>query len=806
MKRDLLPWYLSTLIFQLEDNFGTNNAKQDPRWSVLETLASTSPVASSLVESSGWFELLSVVTGCSQFTKNRAAREGAARTMARLLHDPQVSTTTASLLQSIIPTALVTLLKNNGPEALLLAFDEDSESPELVWDASMRIELRQCISNFIEKLFNPKNQRIMQSTSFSLPAEFRLKYCKTENEISIGGVYLRLYLEDPSFPLHDYNGFLQALLVRWLEEMEQSTEQSFVTDCGRQSFERGTGPGAVELVTNSIICTCKIRPFLLEKLSSWGYTKHVVNFIMKAKTMTLIEMPLMSAFRVLLLLSSEIFNVEDLVTVVDAEGRNGVVDATMRSIDGNPLHPETTLMVEALKNVFRTALGDVESCATMERAINPVTDTAYMTYTMAPSPAPGTESVNKMKKSSSDHPLAMMFGDAAPSSSIKTSRAVRPNSKQPVRRQMHSSVSSRPSDHPQPRNTNRQLRSTFRADQVVHSNTPHGQLMPNTGFTSHLRPVQNSFTQVPRASITSNSHQGVQAHSNTLHETRLGSPISVQNSSTYQPQPSSQNLSSVHRNSFTNPNIASSQTLFRAQGSNLPRQNNGLHTALTHNSQATGVSHAVQSQPVTNSLLPSSSYLNSGADTRHLQKYTTRLKESPLTATAQPSSDTNVKANFHPSQYSNSVQYSPMGAPISTISQRSITAIPVNEHAVSAIQPQQQFHSPYAITSPAVNSLPVPTPTMIADDRIKTADGAPNSARGRKVLLDSALACGLPQFLINSILENPNINSIKDPSIAKAHAVELLHLMLKDPGYGMKFDLVLDAITTGNKYKPQTHK
>lgn len=805
MKRGLLPWYLSTLIFQLEDNF---NANQDPRWSVLETLASTSPVASSLVESSGWFELLSVLTGCSQFTKNRAAREGATRTIARLLHDPQVSTTTASLLQRFIPTALVTLLKNNGPEALVLAFDDDSETPELVWDTSMRIELRQCISTFIDKLFNPKSLRIMQSTSFSLPADFRLKYCKTENEMIVGGVYLRLYLEDPSFPLHDYNGFLQALLFRWLEEMEQSTEQHFVTDSGRKSSELGTGPGAVELVTNSIICTCKIRPFLLEKLSSWGYTKHVVNFIVKAKAMNLIEMPLLSSFRVLLLLSSELFNVEDLVTVVDAEGRNGVVDATMRAIDGNPLHPDSALMVEALRNVFHTALGDVESCATMERAINSVSDTAFMAYTMAPSPAPGTESVKKMKKSSSDHPLAMMFGDDAPSSPSspkKTSRAVRPNNRQPVRRQMHSSISSRPSDHPQQRNINRQLRSTFKADQVVHSNTPHGQPMPKTG-SSHPRPVQNSFTQVPRASITSHSHQGVQAPANALHETRLGSQLSVHNSSTYQPQPSPRNLAPVHGTSFTNPNpnIASNKTLSRTQGLALPRQHNGLHTTLTHSSQATGVSHTVPSQPAKNSILPSSSRLNSGANTHHL--HTTRLQESPLIATAQLSPDTNVAAHDHPSHYSTSVQYSPMGAPISTISERSVTTIPVDEHASSAIQPQHQFRPPYTITSAATNYLPVPTPTMIADDRMKTTDGAPNSARGRKVLLDSALACGLPQFLINSILENPNINSIKDPSTAKAHSVELLHLMLKDPGYGMQFELVIDAISTGNKYKPQPWK
>eukprot|EP00979_Chaetoceros_neogracilis_P013425 scaffold3826_cov273-Chaetoceros_neogracile.AAC.15 len=89
VKRGVIPWYLSRLIFHFEDHVNGTNLKEDPRWFILESLASSSPIALSLVESSGWIELLSVVSGCSQFSKVRATRLGAARVLAILLHDPQ---------------------------------------------------------------------------------------------------------------------------------------------------------------------------------------------------------------------------------------------------------------------------------------------------------------------------------------------------------------------------------------------------------------------------------------------------------------------------------------------------------------------------------------------------------------------------------------------------------------------------------------------------------------------------------------------------------------------------------------------
>jgi hypothetical protein len=59
-------------------------------WSLLESLSSSPSVALKLIESSAWLELLGILVGYSGFTKIWIARIGAAKTLSRLLWDPEM--------------------------------------------------------------------------------------------------------------------------------------------------------------------------------------------------------------------------------------------------------------------------------------------------------------------------------------------------------------------------------------------------------------------------------------------------------------------------------------------------------------------------------------------------------------------------------------------------------------------------------------------------------------------------------------------------------------------------------------------
>lgn len=60
-------------------------------WSVLEALSSSPSIATCLLSTSGWLELLGVLVGYSEFTRLWDARIGAAKTLSRLLWDPKMA-------------------------------------------------------------------------------------------------------------------------------------------------------------------------------------------------------------------------------------------------------------------------------------------------------------------------------------------------------------------------------------------------------------------------------------------------------------------------------------------------------------------------------------------------------------------------------------------------------------------------------------------------------------------------------------------------------------------------------------------
>ena len=65
--------------------------RQEHGWKILESLASSPSIARLLVKSSGWLQLIGILAGYEKFTKLWVDRKGAAKTLARLLWDPNTS-------------------------------------------------------------------------------------------------------------------------------------------------------------------------------------------------------------------------------------------------------------------------------------------------------------------------------------------------------------------------------------------------------------------------------------------------------------------------------------------------------------------------------------------------------------------------------------------------------------------------------------------------------------------------------------------------------------------------------------------
>lgn len=80
---------------EMKDSKRKNNG-----WMVLEALSSSRVIASQIVSSSAWLELLGVVVGYSQFTKTWSSRVGAAKTLSKMTWDPLAGTHIGTLIMN----------------------------------------------------------------------------------------------------------------------------------------------------------------------------------------------------------------------------------------------------------------------------------------------------------------------------------------------------------------------------------------------------------------------------------------------------------------------------------------------------------------------------------------------------------------------------------------------------------------------------------------------------------------------------------------------------------------------------------
>jgi hypothetical protein len=120
-------------------------------------------------------------------------------------------------------------------------------------------------------------------------------------------------------------------------------------------------------------------------------------------------------------------------------------------------------------------------------------------------------------------------------------------------------------------------------------------------------------------------------------------------------------------------------------------------------------------------------------------------------------------------------------------------------------QPTTYQPNPILESKGIIDARSGPDPMQVAEQQKINVAGAPNAAQGRILWLRQAQATNLCSFLINDVLENITLKQIRDPDSAKVHAIAVIQLLRKDPGYGAQFQLILNEIPAWKKYKSQDH-
>jgi hypothetical protein len=92
------------------------------------------------------------------------------------------------------------------------------ENPELIWTAEMQGELRTALTALVSKTHS-KAATAAGKLIFDKPLDMDLQwvvvYRQLANELYVGGVYIRLYLKQPTFHLTNPIFFAEKLIEFW---------------------------------------------------------------------------------------------------------------------------------------------------------------------------------------------------------------------------------------------------------------------------------------------------------------------------------------------------------------------------------------------------------------------------------------------------------------------------------------------------------------------------------------------------------------------------------------------------------------
>lgn len=870
-------------------------------WMLLESLSSSPSVASKIVESTAWLELLGILVGYKSFTKTWIARTGSAKTLSRLMWDPKTGPVIGKsqrsifllglevcltldcavpLLQRFLPATLIVVLKEEGADKMLSLFDGESDTPELIWDASMRSDLRNVLAETLQDCIAKRQNEGVGDESFVLGSTVRVQYKKLDDELFIGGVYVSRFLKEPTYNVRDPTKFLEMLMQRWTHELQLCTTSTSTVSVEQENNTTLAigGVDALQSVTNASVYLCKVRPNLCDKLGQWGYMSRSLTFLEEVIDAELVGTPLLSVMRTLHVAVNRRTNVEALILSGKNDKGNGIVPFAMRAMGVAGLHKDVAFMLEMLKKLFVDALGDVQNASKGDTGIQRAPNRA--SYAMAPSPAPGEGPVSRNRVSAGnpmDDPLSMALGQ--------------------------------PSSVPQQPLGNQAMGNMFghgtgyQGQQVGMTQQPQYQVQQG-GMTQQAQyQVQQGLAQGTQFQATpsyQSQNQGNFAYGSVSgglyqqqQQQQYGQPVPQQQQQYGQPAPQQQQYTQQqpsvgYQTSASSPQFQNRfQTASSRMGQLAPSpygQPTQANPQQIYNQQQVGRNTMptaggfgqppMQSKPPQQhqrttaqqvrqvsggsmqGLQPTSAY---GASSSYggmqqnpgTQQISTQAYAPPSTASMQgglqqPAIQQQTAGSSHyNTRAPGSTQWS---SPQQVQQQQNQQQQAPQQHQQARTNPgtsafgasvngaqapgQPQFShqnlaqpvagAPYPNSNAQVQPqqvvtvqeepAPVPVdarqtldPKAEAERRMKTSPPAPGAADGRVALLQSALLSNLPKFIVKTVLENSELASVKDPAATKVHGVELLKLLCSDPGFGMKFQLILDEIPEWKKYKSQDH-
>lgn len=228
---------------------------------VLSALASTSELAWAAAKHGGVLYILELLLPLQEeipLSQRAAAASLLGRLVGQPMHGPRVAIT----LARFFPDGLVSIIRDGPGEAVISAIDQTTETPELVWTPAMAASLSAQIATMASDLY--REQMKGPVIDWDVPEQTSSQQ-EMRDEPQVGGIYVRLFLKDPKFPLRNPKRFLEGLLDQYVSAVAATHYDTQASD-----------PELPLLLSAALVSLLRVHPSLADHVGYLGYVPKLV--------------------------------------------------------------------------------------------------------------------------------------------------------------------------------------------------------------------------------------------------------------------------------------------------------------------------------------------------------------------------------------------------------------------------------------------------------------------------------------------------------------------------------------------------
>jgi DnaJ family protein C protein 13 len=242
---------------------GANDAVVMLALRLLASLSGSGPAVWAAACQGGALYLLAVILPVRQAGETlsdarEAVRLAAASLISRLASHSLHGTRVLLLMGRLLPPGLVAALQDGPPDAAISALSQWSETPERVWNAGMA---RRTADELASLASTARAAQARGEKNWALPESYTIQHEELQDELYVGGVYARLFLKDPRFPLRNPKRFLEGLLEMYPREIAAGASDTAV------------------LLSAAAVALLRVHSLLAEHAVALGYVSKLLELL-----------------------------------------------------------------------------------------------------------------------------------------------------------------------------------------------------------------------------------------------------------------------------------------------------------------------------------------------------------------------------------------------------------------------------------------------------------------------------------------------------------------------------------------------